>query len=63
MQMIICPGNFQVGIHLRATLANRGVSVSAASHNDGVAAMHDSRLGNMVSNLRNMKTKHLSSVT
>jgi hypothetical protein len=55
MQMLHCPGNLQVGIHLRATLANRGVSVSAASHNDEAAAMHDSRLENMSLNLRNMK--------
>jgi hypothetical protein len=57
MQVILRPASWQVGIPPLAVLANYGAPVSAASHNDEVAAMHDSRLGDMASNLGNTKTK------
>jgi hypothetical protein len=57
MEVILRPASWQVGIPPLAILANHGAPVSAASHNDEVAAMQDSRLGNMASNLGDTKTK------
>jgi hypothetical protein len=57
MQVTLRPNSSHVSIHLLAILANYGALVSATSHNDEVAAIHDSRLENMASSLANTKTK------